>query len=70
MVFLHYPPVYDGAECREILTVLKQRQIDTCYFGHIHGAQAARRAVTGEYDGIKMVLVSCDYVKFTPVLVR
>jgi len=52
------------------LTVLKQRQIDTCYFGHIHGAQAARRAVTGEYDGIKMVLVSCDYVKFTPVLVR
>ena len=70
VVFLHYPPVYDGAECREILTVLKQRQIDTCYFGHIHGAQAARRAVTGEYDGIKMVLVSCDYVKFTPVLVR
>lgn len=70
VVFLHYPPVYDGSECREILAVLKQRQIDTCYFGHIHGTQAARRAVTGEYGGIKMVLVSCDYVKFTPVLVR
>lgn len=70
IVFLHYPPVYDGAECSEILDVLKARGITECYFGHIHGSQAARRAVTGEYSGIKMHLVSCDYVGFTPILVR
>ncbi|XOQ49016.1 MAG: 3',5'-cyclic adenosine monophosphate phosphodiesterase CpdA [Eubacteriales bacterium] len=69
VVFLHYPPVYDGAVCKEILTVLKERGIQKCYFGHIHGSQAARRAMTGEYEGIKMVLISCDYLNFMPVLV-
>ena len=52
VVFLHYPPVYDGAECREILDVLVKRGIKTCYFG------------------IKMVLISCDHLKFLPLLVR
>lgn len=70
IVFLHYPPVYDDSKCPEILDVLKRRGIKKCYFGHIHGSQAARRAVTGEYEGIRMVLVSCDHVGFTPVLVR
>ncbi len=70
IVFLHYPPVYDESNCPEILDVLKKRGIKQCYFGHIHGSQAARRAVTGEYDGIKMCLISCDTVNFTPVLVR
>ena len=70
VVFLHYPPVYDGAECREILDTLVKRGIKTCYFGHIHGSQAARRAITGEYAGIKMVLISCDHLGFMPLLVR
>ncbi|WP_444640500.1 metallophosphoesterase [Caproiciproducens sp. R1] len=70
VVFLHYPPVYDGAECKEILDVLKSHGITECYFGHIHGNQAARRAITGVYDGIKMHLISCDYLKFIPVPVK
>ncbi|MCY1714334.1 metallophosphoesterase [Caproiciproducens galactitolivorans] len=69
VVFLHYPPVYDGAECKGILDVLKERGIQKCYFGHIHGSEAARRAITGEYEGIKMVLISCDYLNFMPALV-
>jgi len=70
IVFLHYPPVYDGIVCEKILNVLKKRGIQKCYFGHIHGAQAAKRAITGDYDGIKMYLISCDHSNFTPVLVR
>lgn len=70
VVFLHYPPIFDGQECREILEVLVKHGISDCYFGHIHGTQAAKRAVTGEYEGVKMHLVSCDYVHFTPVRVR
>ena len=70
IVFLHYPPVYDESKCNEILDVLKKRGIRKCYFGHIHGSQAAKRAVTGEYEGIKMYLISCDHAGFTPVLVR
>ncbi|CAB1247295.1 Serine/threonine protein phosphatase [Ruminococcaceae bacterium BL-6] len=69
VAFLHYPPVYDGMVCREILDVLLQRGIRKCYFGHIHGGQAARRAVTGEYKGIELRLISCDYLGFMPLLV-
>lgn len=70
VVFLHYPPVYDNMECRGVLEVLEERGITECYFGHIHGTQAARKAVCGEYHGIRMHLVSCDYLKFVPLLVR
>ena len=70
VVFLHYPPLYDDQCCEEILDVLKEWNIRDCYFGHIHGSQAAKRAVVGEYSGIKMHLISCDTVQFTPVLVR
>lgn len=70
VVFLHYPPIFDGQECKAILEVLISYGVEDCYFGHIHGTQAAKRAVIGEYSGVKMHLVSCDYVHFVPVLVR
>lgn len=70
IVFLHYPPVFDGQKCREILDVLLSRHVKHCYFGHIHGSSIARRTVVGNYAGISMRLVSADYLKFMPVLVR
>lgn len=70
IVFLHYPPVYGNMVCSEILEVLVQEQVQTCYFGHIHGNQASKRAIRGQYHGIKMHLISCDYINFTPVLIR
>ncbi len=68
-VFLHYPPVYGGMECREILDILVENQVSDCYFGHIHGQYAAQKALTGNYKGVSMHLISCDYVNFRPVLV-
>lgn len=70
VAFLHYPPVYDTMECKEILQFLLDNGIEDCYFGHIHGTQAAKKAPTGVYKGIRMHLISCDYVNFTPVKVN
>lgn len=70
VAFLHYPPVYDDMECRELLDILEENGICDCYFGHIHGQYAAKRAPVGEYHGIRMHLISCDFVHFRPVLVR
>ncbi len=67
MAFLHYPPVYDSMECRELLEILQENQIRHCYFGHIHGQHAAKKALAGSYQGIGMHLISCDYVNFAPV---
>lgn len=69
-VFLHYPPVYDTMECKEILQILVDRQIPDCYFGHIHGQTAAKKALKGEYRGVRMHLVSCDFAGFCPVRVE
>ena len=70
IVFLHYPPVYDVFVCTEILNVLKEYNISDCYYGHIHGTHAYKRAPVGDYQGVKMHLISCDYIDFCPQLVE
>lgn len=70
VVFLHYPPMYDGVECREIMDVLVARGVGECYFGHIHGAAAAKRTPAGVYRGVRMHLISCDYLGFMPCKVN
>lgn len=70
VVFLHYPPVYDIAECGELLDTMLHFGVRDCYFGHIHGDRAAKKAPVGEYRGIRMHLISCDYIRFVPKLVR
>jgi hypothetical protein len=70
VAFLHYPPVYGDIECEEIMGALKELGITECYYGHLHGERTHQNAVTGDYQGITMRLVSCDYTRFSPVLVR
>ena len=70
VVFLHYPPVYDTAECATLLDTMQRFGVTDCYYGHIHGDRAAKKAPVGEYRGIRMNLVSCDYIRFVPKLVR
>ena len=69
IVFLHYPPVFSGYECTEIMTVLQKYNIKKCYYGHIHGKQIGKKAITGTYKGVDFHMISCDQVNFTPVLV-
>ena len=68
LVFLHYPPVYGDYVCEEIFSVIEKYDIKALYYGHIHGS-GYNNAVS-EYKGVKMKLVSCDCVDFTPVFVR
>ncbi|MGN0499072.1 MAG: metallophosphoesterase [Acutalibacteraceae bacterium] len=70
VVFLHYPPAFQDRECEEIMSVLLEYNIGKCYYGHLHGANAFRYAVTGDYKGIDMHLISGDYLGFMPKLLR
>ncbi len=67
VVFLHYPPVYDSIVCEEIINTLKSHGIKRCYYGHLHGANTHKHAVTGDFEGIKLNLISCDFTGFYPV---
>ena len=68
LVFLHFPPVWGEFVCREIVDVLKEYDIKTCYFGHIHGAYYSPRTI--HFEGIDFVLCAADYLNFTPFPVR
>ena len=63
--FLHYPPVYQGYTCPEILRLLRDYGVRQCYYGHLHGA-SHRRSIEGEYNGTRFSLVSADYLEFIP----
>ncbi len=67
VVFLHYPPVYDTIVCEEIINTLKSHKIKRCYYGHLHGAATHKHAYIGDFEGIKLNLISCDYTGFYPV---
>lgn len=67
LVFLHYPPAYAEDRCEEILQVLKNHRVDTVYHGHIHG-KGFHRALP-EVDGIRLKLISCDCMDFTPLAI-
>ena len=69
IVFLHYPPIYNNMECAEIMDILREYSIKKCFYGHIHGGNAAKRAFIGELDGIHFQLVACDHLKFMPLAV-
>ena len=68
IVGLHYPPVDKNGEHREFLEILKEYNVDTCVFGHLH-SHSHKTAVVGDVEGVNMKLVAGDFVDFTPILV-
>lgn len=64
-VFLHYPPLYKGYRCDEIIALLKTYGVQECYYGHLHGP-AHGLAMEGQWDGVFYRLVSADRLNFKP----
>lgn len=69
ILFLHYPPVYAGQVQESFLALMHRYGIKRCYYGHIHGA-GHRYAIQGNYRGIKLTMISSDYIGFDPVLIK
>lgn len=65
IVFLHYPPIYKGYTCEEILSILTRYDVRSCYYGHLHGASQSL-ALEGMHYGIDFKLVSADRLCFEP----
>ena len=65
VVFLHFPPVWNGLVCREIVDTLHAYGVKLFYFGHIHGVDAVLPEQRS-FEGIRLELCSADYLKFTP----
>lgn len=63
--FLHYPPLYQGYRCQEIIDLMERYGVTRCYYGHLHGG-SHRLAASGKHSGIEYHLVSADYLGFRP----
>lgn len=68
LVFLHFPPVWNEFVCREIVDILHEYKITSCYFGHIHGAYYSPAHT--QFEGIDMRLIAADYLNFAPFPIR
>ena len=69
VVFLHYPPYFDGFACEECFSLMRRYGVEDCYFGHIHGAFAAKKVKTGALRGVRLHLIAGDQIGFCPVFV-
>jgi len=65
LCFLHYPPMYQGYECPEILATLEKYGVKQCCYGHLHGP-TIRRRMEGPRNGTEYSLISADYLGFIP----
>ena len=65
LCFLHYPPLYQGYCCQEIVDLLEKYQVKACYYGHLHGG-SHRLAIEGRQGSVEYHLVSSDYLNFVP----
>ena len=68
IAFLHYPPAYGEFVCEEFINILNEYNIKQVYYGHIHG-MGFNKSLT-EIEDIKLKLVSCDCIEFTPIMVK
>ena len=63
--FLHYPPLYQGYRCQEIIDLMERYGVTRCYYGHLHGG-SHRLAASGKHGGIEYDWVSAGYLGFGP----
>ena len=67
LVFTHFPPYWNGKASENIIDILNEYKINRLFFGHIHGNYSVEPSF--EYSGIKMSIVSADYLAFTPKII-
>ncbi len=64
IAFFHFPPAWNGFKSDRTIDLLSQYGIKRCYFGHIHGNYSV--PCEFDIDGIKMRLISADFLDFIP----
>jgi len=64
---LHFPPALTPANSSPFTELISQYPVSRVVYGHLHGQQAYKKGIMGEYQGIKYSLVSGDYLDFKPL---
>ena len=68
LVFLHFPPFWNGKKTPGIFDLLAEFKIKDVYFGHIHGNYLL--PTDYEYEDLRLHLISADYLDFLPKIIK
>ncbi len=64
IAFMHFPPVFGSFVSEGLISLLKEYGVKRLYYGHIHGNYTIEP--TFVHDGVKMSIISADYLSFVP----
>lgn len=64
IVMIHYPPFDNNGLPNEFFSVMKEYNVKTCIYGHVHGEDGHKNIKEGMIDGIMVHCVSSDYIDF------
>lgn len=65
----HYPPLSFPMTSSPVTELLEKYRVNACVFGHIHSLKDGVK-LYGSFQGINYYLTACDYLDFTPILIR
>lgn len=63
---IHYPPFTMKQENTAFADLMQQYNVRICVYGHLHGEKSFKYAFEGDRNGIRYMMLSCDYLKFKP----
>lgn len=64
IAMLHFPPFNGEGEPNEFFSLMKNYDINTCVYGHLHGEEGHKNVKEGDIEGIFLHCVSSDYLDF------
>ncbi|MGI6012459.1 MAG: metallophosphoesterase [Ruminococcus sp.] len=69
VMFLHYPPTSILEKTSPFTEIAKENGVSAVVYSHCHGERRFGDSIRGEFQGIRYMLVSGDYLEFHPALV-
>lgn len=59
---LHFPPVSNAKNFSGFMQLFEDYGVKKVYYGHLHGEDAFKKALQGNYHGTEYRLISADYL--------
>lgn len=66
ILMFHYPPFLEDYQDNEFTRLIREYNVKTVVYGHLHDKYSFDRYFQGSADGVNYQLVSADYLKFKP----
>ncbi len=67
LLFLHYPPFNIKREGSGFTRIIDNYVVRKCCYGHLHGKNSHKNAFNGNINGTEYLLISSDYLGFSPL---